>query len=64
MHALRTLALEGTQFAKAQCGTIRNKLLKIGATIRITVRKVWVSMPTSYPWVNEFMSAHAALLRQ
>lgn len=64
MHAIRRLALEGTQFAKAQCGTIRNKLLKIGATIRVTVRKVWVSMPTSYPWVNEFMKAHASLLRQ
>jgi hypothetical protein len=64
MHALRRLALQGTQFAKAQCGTIRLKLLKIGATVRVTVRKIWVTMPTSYPWVNEFMLAHAALLRQ
>lgn len=29
---------------------IRTKLLKIGAQIRVTVRKVWVSMPSSYPW--------------
>jgi hypothetical protein len=40
---LRRLGLEGTELAKAQCSTIRLKLLKIGAVIRITMRKVWIS---------------------
>lgn len=43
MQALRRLGLRGTRWAKAQCGTIRTKLLKIGAHVRVTVRKVWVS---------------------
>lgn len=42
--ALRRLGLKGAELAKAQCGTIRLKLLKIGAQIRVTVRKVWVSL--------------------
>lgn len=39
-----------TELAEAQVSTIRTKLLKIGAQIRVTVRKVWVSMASSYPW--------------
>jgi hypothetical protein len=42
--------LKGTELAQAQVSTIRTKLLKIGAQIRVTVRKVWVSMASSYPW--------------
>jgi hypothetical protein len=51
---LRRLGLEGTELAKAQCSTIRLKLLKIGALIRITVRKVWVSLAGGYPYVTLF----------
>jgi Transposase DDE domain group 1 len=47
MQALRRLGLAGTELAKAQCNTVRLKLLKIGAQIRITVRKVWVSLSTA-----------------
>ena len=35
--------------ARAQCQTIRLKLLKIGALVRVTVRKVWVSFSNGYP---------------
>ena len=42
MHGLRRLGLAGTAYAKAQCTTIRLKLLNIGARLRITVRKVWL----------------------
>lgn len=49
MHGLRRLGLEGTERAKAQCTTIRLKLLKIGARIWITVRKVWLSFSEAYP---------------
>src|SRR5699024_10877899 len=54
MHALRRLGLDGTVYAKAQCTTIRLKLLKIGARIRITVRKVWLSWSESYPYAHDF----------
>jgi hypothetical protein len=50
VSGLRRLGLQGTELAQAQVATIRTKLLKIGAQIRVTVRKVWVSMASSYPW--------------
>ena len=49
MHALRRLGLAGTELARAQCGTIREKVLKLGAQIRVSVRKIWLSMSQSYP---------------
>ena len=54
MQALRRLGLEGTELAKAQCGTIRVKLLKIGAQVRVTVRKIWVSLASGSPYAEEF----------
>lgn len=50
VSGLRRLGLKGTELAQAQVATIRTKLLRIGAQIRVTVRKVWVSMASSYPW--------------
>jgi len=49
MNGLRRLGLRATAMATAQVGTIRLKLLKIGALVRVTVRKVWIRMATSYP---------------
>ena len=49
VNALREVGLKGTEFEKAQCHTIRLKLFKIGAAIRVTFRKVWVSLSASYP---------------
>ena len=60
MRALRQFGLQATPFASAQVGTIRLRLLKMGALIRITVRKVWVQMASSYP--NQALFAH--VLRQ
>ena len=50
MSGLRRLGLKATELAQAQVSTIRTKLLKIGAQIRITVRRVWVSMASGYAW--------------
>jgi hypothetical protein len=47
---LRRLGLKATELATAQVGTIRLRLLKIGAQVRVTVRKVWVQMASSYPY--------------
>ena len=57
LQALRRLGLAGTSLAKAQCGTLREKLLKVGARVRISVRKLWVSLPTAYPYAEVFMHA-------
>ena len=53
MHGLRRLGLAGTRWAKAQCTTIRAKLLKLAASVRITTRKVWLSFASGYPYQNE-----------
>jgi hypothetical protein len=50
VSGLRRPGLKATALAEAQVSTIRTKLLRIGAQIRVTVRKVWISMASSYPW--------------
>ena len=62
-YSLRTVGLVGTELAKAQCGTIRLKLLKIGAHVRITVRRVWVSLSESYPYQHIFEQVYDRLRR-
>jgi len=61
VSGLRRLGLQGTELAEAQVSTIRTKLLKIGAQIRVTVRKVWVSMSSSYPWQGLYRQVWANL---
>jgi Transposase DDE domain group 1 len=61
--ALRRIGLAGTQLATATCGTIRLKLLKIGALVRISVRRVVFAMASGCPWQAEFALVHAALRR-
>jgi hypothetical protein len=61
MQALRRLGLRSTAMAQAQCDTIRVKLLKIGASIRISVRKVWIALSSSYPGAALFREICARL---
>jgi hypothetical protein len=58
---LRRIGLAGTSMARAQCHTIRNRLLKIGARIRITARRIWISMASGCPVQDIFQLAHARL---
>jgi hypothetical protein len=61
LESLRRLGLSGTEMAKAQCQTIRLKLLKIGALVRVTVRKVWVHLASSCPYAEVFRRVHERL---
>jgi hypothetical protein len=61
LHALRRLGLKDTQLAQAQCQTIRTKLPKVGAQIRISVRKMWISMSEGYPFRSLFAQVYAQL---
>jgi hypothetical protein len=54
MHALRRLGLKDTDLAHAQCQTIRLKLLKIGAQVRVTVRNIWISLAGGYAYADTF----------
>jgi Transposase DDE domain group 1 len=58
---LRRLGLKATELAQAQAATIRTKLFKIGALVRVSVRRVWLSMASSYPWQGVFQQVWSNL---
>ena len=55
---------QGTQFARAQCSTLRLKLLKIGARLKITTWRVWLSFSQAYPYAETFNHVLANLRKQ
>jgi Transposase DDE domain group 1 len=57
MEALRRLALKGTEWAQAQVDTIRLKLLKIGAIVRLGARRIRLRMSSAYPWKDIYARA-------
>jgi hypothetical protein len=59
--ALRRIGLQHTRFARATCGTIRLALLKIGALVRISHRRIKIAMASGCPYQDEFKDAHAVL---
>lgn len=61
MHALRRIGLAGTELARACANTIRLKLLKIGAVVRVSVRRVKLAMSESYPHQEAFAAAFRQL---
>ena len=61
MEALRRLALKGTEWAQAQVDTIRGKLFKIGAIVRVSVRRILLQMSSAYPWKDIYARAFHAL---
>jgi hypothetical protein len=62
VEALRRLGLKGTDMAEAQCGTIRTKLLKIGAYIKVTVRRIRVALASGCPYEWLFGAAWRNLM--
>ena len=52
LYELRRIGLRGTKFAHAQVWTIRNKLLKIGAVVSVSIRRVYVQMSSAYPYAK------------
>jgi Transposase DDE domain group 1 len=63
LEALRRIGLRHTQFATATCGTIRLKLLKIGAQVRTSVRRIKVAMASACPYQTEYHLAYLYLHR-
>jgi hypothetical protein len=58
---LRRLGLRHTRLQDATCGTLRLKLLKIGARVTVSARRIMVSMASAHPWLQEFALAHARI---
>jgi hypothetical protein len=63
MRALRDFGLRETELAQAQCNTIRVKLLKIGATIQVSVRRVVLALSEAFPFQTIFQRAWENLRR-
>jgi len=63
VSALRRLGLQGTEMENAQCHTIRTRLLKIGARVRVTVRRVWISLSSGYAFKDLFAEVYRKLKR-
>jgi len=63
LAALRQFGLAGTEMAQARCDTIRWKLLKLGALVRTTVRRVWISFSESCPYQRVFAQVYENLQR-
>ena len=61
LRALRQFGLGQTELAQAQCDTIRLRLLKLGAVVRVSVRRVWVALSEAYPLRAVFVRAWANL---
>ena len=61
LEGLRRLGLKGTRMARAQCGTIRLRLLRIGALIRISVRRVLISLTSGFPDADLFQQVWRVL---
>jgi hypothetical protein len=61
MEAFRRLGLNGTEMAEATCGTIRTKLLKIGAYVKLTVRRIRLYLAGGYPFRELFTTIYARL---
>jgi hypothetical protein len=61
IEALRRLGLKGTEWAQAQVDTIRTKLLKIGAIVRISVRRIVLQLSSAYPWKDVYARVFHAL---
>jgi hypothetical protein len=61
VQGLRRLGLRGTEWAQAQVATIRTHLLKVGARVTVTVRRIWISMAGGWPYQRTFQRIYAAL---
>jgi hypothetical protein len=61
LAALRRIGLKTTRLARATAGTIRLKLLKLGALVRVSVRRVTVAIASGHPWQHDWAIAHATL---
>ena len=62
MERMRALGLGGTELASATAGSVRLKLLKVAAQVRVSVRRVYVQLSSAYPWQEIFRLCHRRLM--
>jgi hypothetical protein len=62
LERLRALGLAGTDLGRATAGSVRLKLLKVAAQVRVSVRRVYVQLNSAYPWPEVFRLCHKRLM--
>ena len=62
LDAVRRIALKGTALARAQVWTIRERLLKVGAVVTVSVRRIRVAISSAYPTRELFVKAARRLV--
>jgi Transposase DDE domain group 1 len=62
LERVRTLGLAGTELARATVGSVRLKLLKVAAQVRVSVRRVYVQLSSAYPLQALFRLCHRRLM--
>jgi hypothetical protein len=62
LNEIRRVGLDGTKLSQAQCGTIRATVLKIGARVRVSVRRVAVSLSSASPYQEVFAHVYRKLI--
>ena len=63
LERVRALGLAGTELGRATVGSVRLKLLKVAAQVRVSVRRVYVQLSSAYPWQELFRLCHRRLMR-
>ncbi len=63
MERLRAQGLAGTELAQATAGSVRLKLLKVAAQVRVSVRRVYVQLSSAYPLQELFRLCHRRLMQ-
>jgi hypothetical protein len=61
IERVRTIGCAGTELARATAGSVRLKLLKAAAAVRVSVRRVWVQMSRAWAWQVEYRACHRRL---
>ena len=61
LETLRRVGLHGTDLANATCESLRLKLLKIGALVKVSIRHIHISMTSAHPFQEEWRLAQARL---
>jgi hypothetical protein len=62
LERMRTQGLRGTELERATAGSLRLKLLKIAAQVRVSVRRVYVQMSSAFPLQEIFALCHRRLM--
>ena len=63
LERVRAIGLAGSQLATATVGSVRLKLLKVAAQVRVSVRRVYVQISSAYPWQELFQRCHRRLIQ-